>query len=167
MRLRILILLLLGTASAIDAQVITVNPAFPTASDAVVVTFNADQGNMGLKDYTGDVYAHTGVITDKSTSGSDWKFVIAPWETNLPKAKMTRVSSNVYTLSVSPSIRDFYGVPVSDTIKKLAFVFRSWDRTKEGKAATGGDIFYDVQKTPVFEVMLTQPDKYTSLVNAG
>jgi glycosidase len=166
-RLQIFVLLLLGSVITLDAQVITVSPAFPTASDAVVVTFNADQGNMGLKDYTGDVYAHTGVITDKSTSGSDWKFVIAPWETNLPKAKMTRVSSNVYTLSISPSIRDFYGVPTSDTIKKLAFVFRSSDRTKEGKSATGGDIFYDVQKTPVFEIMLTQPDKYTSLVNAG
>ena len=166
-RLQIFVLLLLGSVITLDAQVITVSPAFPTASDAVVVTFNADQGNMGLINYTGDVYAHTGVITDKSTSGSDWKYVIAPWESNIPKAKMTRASANVYTLSISTSIRDFYGVPATDTIKKLAFVFRSGDRTKEGKTASGGDIFYDVQKTPVFEVMLTQPDKYTSLFNAG
>jgi len=167
LRIKIFILLFLGTAVITEAQIITCNPVFPTASDAVIITFNADQGNLGLKDYTGDVYAHTGVITDKSTSGSDWKYLIAPWETNIPMAKMTRVSPNVYTLSISPSIREFYGVPDSDTIKKLAFVFRSWDRTKEGKTETGGDIFYDVQKAAVFEVMLTQPDKYTSLVNAG
>lgn len=167
LRNKIFILLFLGTAVITEAQIITCDPVFPTASDAVIITFNADQGNLGLKDYTGDVYAHTGVITDKSTSGSDWKYPIAAWETNLPKAKMTRVSPNVYTLSISPSIREYYGVPDSDTIKKLAFVFRSWDRTKEGKTETGGDIFYDVQKTAVFEVMLTQPDKYTSLVSAG
>ena len=169
MKRKIEILLLFVTCSIaiIDAQVITCNPAFPTASDEVVITFYADQGNMGLKDYTGDVYAHTGVITDKSTSGSDWKYVIAPWSTNLPQAKMNRTSPNVYTLTISPSIKDFYGVDAADTVKKLAFVFRSWDGSREGKTATNGDIFYDVAKTVVFNVMLIQPGTYNSLVSVG
>ncbi|MCU0377409.1 MAG: alpha-amylase family glycosyl hydrolase [Bacteroidales bacterium] len=163
----IFILLLSGSLLSLDAQVITVNPAFPTAASSVVVTFNADQGNAGLKDYTGDVYAHTGVITDKSTSPSDWKYVLSPWTVNIPEAKLTRVSANVYTLTISPSIREFYDVPLTDTIKKLAFVFRNENGTKEGKTATGGDIFYDVQKTPVFEVRLIQPGAYSTVVSEG
>ncbi|TFH47737.1 MAG: hypothetical protein E4G92_04705, partial [Bacteroidia bacterium] len=88
LKLQILIILLVGSTLTLRSQVITVNPAFPTSSNSVVVTFNADKGDMGLKDYSGDdVYAHTGVITDKSLSSSDWKYVIAPWGTFLPKAK--------------------------------------------------------------------------------
>lgn len=151
-----------------EAQVITTSPVFPTSGDAVVVTFNADKGDMGLKDYTGDdVYAHTGVITDKSISSSDWKYVIATWSTNLPKAKLTKVSANVYTLTISPSIREFYGVPSGEKILKLAFVFRNSNGTRTGRDVGGADIFYDVTETPVFTVMLTLPDRYTSLVGAG
>jgi glycosidase len=123
---------------------VTSNPALPTDSKPVTITFDATQGTAGLKDYTGDVYAHTGVITDKSTSSSDWKYVIADWNTNLPKAKLTRTAANTYTLELSPDIRSFYGVPSGETIKQLAFVFRSGDRTREGKATGGKDIFVNV-----------------------
>ena len=123
---------------------VTTNPALPKENNAVTITFDATQGNAGLKDYSGDIYAHTGVITDKSTSTSDWKYVIAPWNSNIPKAKLTRVSANIYTLEISPDIRNFYGVPVGETIKQLAFVFRSADQSKEGKATGGKDIFVTV-----------------------
>ena len=167
-RLQIFIFLLLATAASLDAQVITVNPVFPTASDGVVITFNADKGDMGLKDYPGDdVYAHTGVITDKSTSGSDWKYVIATWSTNIPKAKLTKVSANVYTLTISPSIREFYGVPAEEKILKLAFVFRNSGGAVTGRDVGGTDIFYDVSEAATFQLLLSQPDSYTSLANAG
>jgi len=105
-KLLILILSLAALSAAMEAQVITANPVFPVSSGQVVITFYADRGDMGLKDYTGDdVYAHTGVITSASTGPSDWKYVIATWTTNLPKAKLTRVSANVYTLAITPSIR--------------------------------------------------------------
>lgn len=147
LKLHLTVLLLLGSVMSLLSQVITTNPVFPTASDAVVITFNADKGDMGLKDYTrDDLYAHTGVITDKSTGGSDWKYVIAPWGTFLPKAKLSKVSANVYTLSISPSIREFYGVPLSEKILKLAFVFRNTaiTNTRTGRDVGGADIFYNV-----------------------
>ena len=123
---------------------------------------------MGLKDYPGDdVYAHTGVITDKSTSGSDWKYVIAAWGTDLPKAKLTKVSANVYTLAISPSIREFYGVPAEEKILKLTFVFRISGGSVTGRDVGGTDIFYDVAEAATFQLMLSQPDSYTSLVNVG
>ena len=166
----ILVFIISGYLTSLVAQVITVNPAFPTSSNSVVVTFNADKGDMGLKDYgDDDVYAHTGVITDKSTGSSDWKYVIAPWGTFLPKAKLTKVSANVYTLAISPSIREFYGVPEGEKILKLAFVFRNTAAvgTRTGRDVGGADIFYNVSEAAVFEVMLTKPDRYTSLVTEG
>ncbi len=119
-------------------------PTLPTDADSVVITFDATQGTAGLKDYTGDVYAHTGLITDQSTSASDWKYVIAAWSTNLTKAKMTRVSANIYQLKISPSIRSFYGVPAGETIRQMAFVFRNSDGSLQGKATGSSDIFYQV-----------------------
>jgi len=153
---------------ALRAQIITCDPVFPSATGAVTVTFYADQGNAGLKDYTGDVYAHMGLITSLSTSSSNWKYVVAAWEVNLPKAKMTRVSANVYTISITPSIKEFYGVTsTTEVIKQLAFVFRSADRTREGKTASGGDIFYDVTPESAFVVKIATPVNYTSLVSSG
>ena len=167
-KLLILILSLASLSVATEAQVITANPVFPVSSGQVVITFNADQGDMGLKDYTGDdVYAHTGVITSASTGPSDWKYVIATWTTNLPKAKLTKVSANVYTLTISPSIREFYGVPAGEQILKLAFVFRNGNGSKTGRDVGGADIFYNVSEEAAFDLLLSQPALYTSLVDAG
>ncbi|WP_244825051.1 alpha-amylase family glycosyl hydrolase [Carboxylicivirga mesophila] len=127
----------------LKAQVVTSEPAIPVESKSVTITFYADKGNQGLMDYTGDVYAHTGVITNESTSGSDWKY--APtWGDNSSKYKMTRVSTNEYTLEITPNIRDYYGVAASEVIKQMAFVFRSTDNSKEGKDTGNKDIFVDV-----------------------
>ncbi|HZL12141.1 MAG TPA: alpha-amylase family glycosyl hydrolase [Prolixibacteraceae bacterium] len=123
---------------------VTTNPALPNETKAATITFDATQGTAGLKDFTGDIYAHTGVITDKSTSSSDWKYVIAEWTVNIPKAKLTRVTTNIYTLEITPDILSFYGVPSGETIKQMAFVFRSADGTKEGKATGGKDILVAV-----------------------
>lgn len=125
------------------AQVTTI-PLLPNYNKAVILTFDASQGTAGLKDFTGDVYAHTGVITDKSTSNSDWKYALANWTTNLPKAKLTRVTANTYTLEISPDILSFYGVPSGEVIEQLAFVFRNADGTREGKAVGAKDIFVTV-----------------------
>ena len=142
MRRTIFLILFLLALSGV-AQV-TTNPALPSDNKAVTVTFDATQGTAGLKDFTGDIYAHTGVITNKSTSTTDWKYVIANWTTNLPKAKLTRVTANTYTLEISPDIRSFYGVPSGETINQLAFVFRNSDGSKTGKATGEKDIFVTV-----------------------
>lgn len=147
-RLPFLLALLLSLTVVTKAQVITTDPEFPTADESVTITFDATEGTGGLEDYSGDVYAHTGVITDESTDGSDWKYVIAPWSVNLERAKMERDNSNhnLYTLEIGPSIREFYGVPEDETIEKMAFVFRNSDGSQEGKADGGEDIFAPVYK---------------------
>lgn len=141
----------------IFAQIVT-SPALPIDNRAVIITYDATQGTAGLKDYTGDVYAHTGVLTENSATSSDWKYTIANWTTNLPKVKMTRVASNTYTLNISPDIRSFYGVPAREDIKQMAFVFRSADQSKEGKATGGKDILINVY-TEGLNVNITAPSK--------
>ena len=114
------------------AQVVTTDPAFPTDGAAVTIVFDATLGTAGLKGFTGDVYAHTGVITDQSKDGSDWRYA-SDWNVNLAKYKMTSLGNNKWELKITPDIRNYYGVPASEKILKMAFVFRSSDGKKEGK----------------------------------
>ncbi len=147
------------------AQVITANPALPTASDSVTITFDASKGDAGLKDFTGDVYAHTGVITVNSTSPSDWKYVKANWNENIPACKMISLGNNLWQLKITPSIRSYYGVPSSEKILQMAFVFRSADGSKTGREVDGGDIFYNVYKAGSISVQITSPAARPDIVN--
>ncbi len=131
------------TAISIKAQVST-NPSPPFDDQSVTITFDASEGNQGLMDYTGDVYAHTGVITDQSSSTSDWKYVKSDWGVNIDACKLTSIGNNQYTLELLPSIREYYGVPEGESIEQLAFVFRASDSSLEGKTSSGTDILVDV-----------------------
>lgn len=127
---------------------LTVNPTMPTDLDSVTIFYDASLGNAGLAGYTGDVYAHTGVITNLSSSGSDWKYTKSAWGANIPECKLTSLGNNMYSMKIKPSIRQYYGVPAGESIQKMAFVFRSGVAVSgsylEGKTATGGDFFIDV-----------------------
>ena len=151
-------------ASSGVAQLIVVDPAFPTEDDQVIVTFNSALGSGGLSGYTGDVYAHAGVITSNSSSGSDWKYVKAGWTENIPDCKLTMVGDNLWELNIGPSIKEYYGVPTNETILQLAFVFRSDDGSLVGKTDTGGDIFYDVSASGSLNVQITLPEERPYIV---
>ena len=59
------------------AQLISVAPSFPKDAASISIIVDCSKGNQGLLNYgnTGDVYVHTGVITNLSSSSSDWKYV--------------------------------------------------------------------------------------------
>ncbi len=154
----VLLTLLFFTATLFyaKAQVITLTPAFPTDQDQVTVVFNAQLGSGGLAGTSDDVYAHTGVITDASTSPSDWKYVKAGWSTNIPECQLSPVGEDLWQLIITPSIREYYGVPESETILQLAFVFRNTDGSATGKNEDGSDIFYDVSQGGL-NVLITLP----------
>ncbi len=135
------ILLSLGCSYS---QVVTTEPLFFTeTSGTIKVIFDASKGNKGLKGFSGEVYAHTGVITDKSKNGSDWKYAPS-WGDNSSKYKLESLGNNKWELTISPNIRDYYGVPTGEKVEKLAMVFRSKDKKKEGKDVGNADIFIDV-----------------------
>jgi hypothetical protein len=137
--------------SSLSAQVITSDPELPLAEQPVTITFNAADGNGGLSGYDGEVYVHTGVLTESSTGTTDWKYVKTDWGENTPDTKLTPVqgSPDLYTLEITPDIKSYYGVPDDVKITHLAFVFRSAEPYSgqtyyEGKATGGKDIFLDV-----------------------
>lgn len=141
-----LTLSLLFFVSLIWAQVVTTNPTFITKdyTGVIEITYDATKGTAGLKDYTGTVYTHTGVITTASTSNSDWKY--APtWGDNSAKYKLTSLGSNKWKLTITPSIASYYGITTAEVVQKLAFVFRSGEKVNgsylEGKDTGGTDIF--------------------------
>jgi glycosidase len=155
---------LLGTllallSSGIEAQIITTDPALPTAGQSVSIYYDATQGTAGLKDYTGDVYAHTGVLTNLSSDNTDWRYVKTNWGENTAETLMTRESANSYSLVIGPSVRDYFGVPAGETITHMAFVFRSSDSSKEGKGDGGSDIFVEVFKDE-YNVSIITPNHH-------
>ena len=131
---------------------VTTNPTFITQTGGSFdILFDASAGSAGLKGLTTGVYAHIGVITSASTSDTDWKYVLTSWPTsatdataNTTKNALTYVSANQWKLTISPNIQDFLGVPSTETIKKIALVFRNAAGTLTGKTTAGGDILIDV-----------------------
>ncbi len=144
----------------LQAQIIHTEPVFPLVNQSVIIYYDAAEGNQGLMGYTGDVYAHTGVITNLSTSPSDWKYVKTNWGQNTQETKLERISANYYRLTISPDIRSYYGVPANEQILKMAFVFRSGvtigGSYKEGKDVGNADIFVDVYP-PDLSINITSP----------
>ncbi len=131
-----------------NAQVVTSDPAVITQSSKnIVLTYHADDANsnkglVGLPD-SEEVYAHIGLITDKSSGPSDWKYGPSKWGDNSAKYKLTKVAANTYTLTIS-SFKEYFGLPDGEIVEKIALVFRTADCKKEGKTSAGGDIFVDV-----------------------
>lgn len=164
-RLLILIVFIVSVVLKSEAQLITTNPSFVLETGGCTVIFDASQGSKGLMGYTGDVYAHTGVITNLSTSNSDWKHVKAGWSENIQACKLKSLGNNKWQLDITPDIRTYYGLTSStETVKQLAFVFRSADGSKEGKDVGNKDILVNVYQ-PGLNISLTNPSSDVSLVN--
>lgn len=153
-------------ALQVQAQVIWVEPVFPKESDTVTVYFDASQGNGELKGVV-PVYAHTGVITNKSTSGSDWKHVVGNWGTDDSRVKMTYVGNNVHKLRYP--MKSFYAqggaFTQDEIIEQMAFVFRNTGGTKVGRSAQGTDIFTPVYSSGLYTKVIW-PETSSILGNA-
>ncbi|MCX6285977.1 MAG: alpha-amylase family glycosyl hydrolase [Bacteroidetes bacterium] len=149
----------------VSGQTIITIPVYPTDIDSCTVIFDASKGNAGLFNVSPPIYAHTGVITNLSTSPSDWKYVIAGWSENTAKARMTSLGNNLYSIKMLPDIRAFYGVPAAESILKMAFVFRNSDGSKTGREANGGDIFTNVYPT-ITSVKINLPQNKNLFLSA-
>ncbi|WP_026899089.1 alpha-amylase family glycosyl hydrolase [Daejeonella oryzae] len=157
MRTRLLLIILfLITSFHLKAQLITLSPDFPTETSTLTLTFDASKGSGGLNNFTGDVYIHTGVITDKSTSPADWKYVKHPWATVFSDIKMTPKGNNLFEIIIT-NPRSYYAVPSGEKILKLAMVFRNADGTREAKNSDNSDIYASVYPEGVLAVKFKSP----------
>lgn len=156
----------------VSAQaIVALNPPFPTGNDAVTITYNADQGNAQLANLPAGtiVYAHMGI----TVNGQDWQYVTGNWGTADNRTAMTRVgTTNQYTLTLSPSIREWFQtnnngsqqIPANAVITRLCLVFRNATGSLEGKTATNGDIFVNLA-TSAFSAEITSHPQAGILVN--
>ena len=143
-RLSLIAMLILALAGIARAQVSSTPSPLQEDSKDVWIYFYADQGSRGLLDQPASqpVYAHTGACTNKG----DWRY--APnWLDNSEKYQLQYVSPNVWKLYIG-DIRQYYGITdPTETVSRLAFVFRNANGSREGKTASGGDIFLDVMES--------------------
>jgi 1,4-alpha-glucan branching enzyme len=139
-----------------ETGLVVFSPALPAADDNITITFDASKGNAGLVGAS-EVYIYTGVITDKSTSPSDWKFVKSPsFSVADPAAKMTALGSNKLQFKLTPS--GFYNVPATDKILKLVMVFRTADGSRAGRNSDNSDIYIPIYEKGKLEVRFTAPE---------
>ena len=167
-----LLLLLIATCCGVltYAQLLSWTPPFPTENDAsqtLVITVDAAKGNQGLLNYapTTDVYVHTGVITNLSTSSSDWKYVKFNQNFNQPNAQLqaTYIGNNKWQFTITGSLKTYYGVPAGETIQKIAILFRNGNGNTVQRNIDASDMYIPIY-TLSLAVRLTQPlsqPKYT------
>lgn len=105
----------------------------------VTIIFNPNEGNKGMVGATA-CYAHTGI----TYNGKQWQQ--APtWRGGEAKYKMTKNAAGNWELKITPSIFAYYGVSDTTQVTQLCFVFNDGPNgSKEGKTASGGDIFVDL-----------------------
>ena len=140
---KITLLLLSVFALTAMAQVTTIPAIIQKGyTGEVTIIFNPNEGNKGMVGAT-KCYAHTGLITSASSSDGDWKNVVEGWRSNTAKTQLTKDGTN-WKL-VIPNIYEYYNVPTTTEIKKLAFVFHDGPSgSKEGKTEDGKDIFVEL-----------------------
>jgi 1,4-alpha-glucan branching enzyme len=101
------------------------SPAAPDADGILKVTFRAP-ASSALYGFTDDVYLHTGVVSEGT-----WLYVPAAWDENISKCKMTRDAANTWSLTLSPSVRQWFASG-STPVLQLGFVIRNADGSKKG-----------------------------------
>ena len=133
---RLLLMLIAALCNCYSyAQLLTWSPPFPVennTSQSLVITIDVSKGNQGLLGYnTNDVYVHYGVITNLSTSSSNWKYVKTTWATTDAAAKATYIGNNKFTFTIPGSLRTHFGITdINETIQYIAILFRSGDGNK-------------------------------------
>ena len=126
-----------------EFPLISTDPAFVTEAMTEDVTIILNTAGTAADGFTGELYAHTGVLTTDSASTGDWKHVLAEWGDNIPECKLERVDDNLWHYVIKGGPRAWYGVEEGETITHLAFVFRSADSKIEVKD-NGADIFVEL-----------------------
>lgn len=163
MMLRLLLPVFLAwIVSIARTQPVSTLPAIPVSEDSVTIIFNAAQGNKALSGFKGTVYAHTGVITDRSANPSDWRYVQGNWGTADAKVRMKSVGNDQYRLTYH--LRNFYQVPQGEKILKMAFVFRNENGSLVGRNTDGSDIFVDVAIPGSLQAAFTAPLGFQQLL---
>lgn len=157
------LLICAGLLTQANSQLLTWSPDFPKDNDNISITVDATKGNRALNNYTpvSDVFIHTGVITNLSTSATDWRYVKFNQNFNQPNAQLqaTSLGGNKWRFDIT-NIRAYYGVPPGEIIQKLTILFRNGNGTVKQANINGSDMYvpiYDNTVAARFTVPPMQP----------
>lgn len=140
------------------AQLLSWTPNFPLDNSTLVITMDATKGNAALKDYanTTDVYMHLGVLTNLSTSATDWKYVVTTWGTTNATYQATFLGNNKYQYTIN-NIRTFFNVPAGETIKTVNVLFRNGTGSIKQANSDGSDMYIPVYPAGQLAVRIDTP----------
>ncbi|MBC7534290.1 MAG: 1,4-alpha-glucan-branching protein, partial [Ferruginibacter sp.] len=145
------------------SQLLSWTPNFAQESSSpITITMDASKGNQSLFFYTPvtDVYVHIGVITNLSTNSSDWRYSKFTWATTNVLAQATSLGNSKWSFTITGGLRTFFGVPVGESIQKIAILFRNGAGTKKQSNTDGSDMYIPVYTTALaarFTLPLVQP----------
>jgi glycosidase len=160
-RLLLIIVIGVSVAGSLFCQMVTTDPAVPVMGRVIKIFYDTSQdprlqSNGGLHNYTGDIYAHTGVTLQ---GGSNWTNVIGTWGLNTSQPKLTYLGNYRYELDITPDIKSFYSLGASDVVSKIDIVFRN----SAGNLQTSPDIFINVFQNGL-NVTFTLPVKQSLVI---
>ena len=115
---------------------VTTDPAVPTTGTLIKIFYDSSKDAGELHNYTGDLYAHTGV----TLSGLSWQNVIGTWANNSTQPKLNYLGNYRYELDITPDIKTFYSLSASVIVTKICLVIRNAAANQQ----TRPDIFLDV-----------------------
>ncbi len=142
------LILLLFIATFGKAQLLSWNPQFiQETSSTVDITCDATLGNKGIKDYTPttNIYVHIGVITNLSSSPSNWKYAPFTWGATTAAANATYLGNNKWKFTINGGLRTFFGITnASEKILRIAILFRNGDGSKALRNADASDMYVPV-----------------------
>ena len=124
-----ILMLLMAVTVSVGAQVITTSPVLPATGAEITLYFHSDRETGALKNFTGDLYAHTGV-----TIGGigRWQHVIESWNNNETQPKLEYLDNHLYKLVITPNIHTFYpGLNGTEPITEICIVIRNANSTMQ------------------------------------
>lgn len=147
MKLKFTIVLVLFSVFA-KAQLLSWTPGIATdGTPTIQIILDANFGNLGLVGHTpGDVYVHTGVITNLSATPQSWRYVKFNQDFNTPNPSLQAESlgGNRWRFTIPQNIRSWYGVPGGETISRISILFRSGNGSRVQRNRDGSDMFIPI-----------------------
>ncbi|MGN1210603.1 MAG: alpha-amylase family glycosyl hydrolase [Candidatus Cryptobacteroides sp.] len=128
---------------------LSIFPSILNADYPAKIYFKAD-ASSDLYNNAGDVYAHIGVVD----MYNEWHFVPADWEENVPQCKMDVEADNIWSLTLAPSIREWFQSGETP-VNKIGVVIRNADGSAKGIKE---DTFFDGIIDEKYQEMPFEPD---------
>lgn len=145
-------------ALRLQSQMVYTDPAIAVIGKTIKIYFNTSlvTTDAAFKNYSGDVYAHTGV----TVGGVNWQHVIGNWGVNTTQPKLNKIGTYLYELDITTDIKTFYSLSSTEVPTKICIVFRSADASMQ----TRPDLFLNVY-TLSLNTSFILPEKNSLIVN--